>query len=54
MQVMILKLGIPKGSLESATIELLRKAGFNLTTSTRSYFPAVDDPELECLLVRAQ
>jgi len=54
MPNMILKLGIPKGSLESATIDLFRRAGFNLTTSSRSYFPAVDDPELECLLVRAQ
>src|SRR5947209_17550363 len=51
---MKLKLGIPKGSLESATIELFRKAGFNITTSTRSYFPAIDDPELECMLIRAQ
>lgn len=54
MRDMILKLGIPKGSLESATIDLFRRAGFNLTTSSRSYFPVVDDPELECLLVRAQ
>lgn len=51
---MILKLGIPKGSLESATIELLRRAGFNVTTSSRSYFPAIDDPEIECVLIRAQ
>lgn len=54
MRHMILKLGIPKGSLEAATIDLFRRAGFNLTTSSRSYFPVVDDPELECLLVRAQ
>jgi ATP phosphoribosyltransferase len=54
MRAMILKLGIPKGSLEAATVDLFRRAGFNLTTSSRSYFPAVDDPELECLLVRAQ
>jgi len=51
---MILKLGIPKGSLESATIELFRRAGFNVTTSSRSYFPVVDDPEIECVLIRAQ
>jgi ATP phosphoribosyltransferase len=51
---MILKLGIPKGSLENATIELLRRAGFNVTTSSRSYFPIIDDPELECVLIRAQ
>ena len=51
---MILKLGIHKGSLESATIELLRRAGFNVTTSSRSYFPVIDDPEIECVLIRAQ
>ena len=51
---MKLKLGIPKGSLENATIDLFRRAGFNITTSTRSYFPAVDDPEIECMLIRAQ
>jgi ATP phosphoribosyltransferase len=49
-----LKLGIPKGSLENATIELFRKAGFNITTSSRSYFPSIDDPEIECMLIRAQ
>jgi ATP phosphoribosyltransferase len=49
-----LKLGIPKGSLESATIDLFRRAGFNITTSNRSYFPAIDDPEIECMLIRAQ
>jgi ATP phosphoribosyltransferase len=49
-----LKLGIPKGSLENATIDLFRRAGFNITTSSRSYFPAVDDPEIECMLIRAQ
>lgn len=51
---MRLKLGIPKGSLEAATIDLFRRAGFNITTSTRSYFPAIDDPEIECMLIRAQ
>ena len=51
---MKLKLGIPKGSLENATIELFRRAGFNITTSSRSYFPAIDDPEIECMLIRAQ
>ena len=51
---MILKLGIPKGSLESATLELFRRAGFNITTSSRSYFPVIDDPEIECILIRAQ
>jgi ATP phosphoribosyltransferase len=49
-----LKLGIPKGSLENATVELFRRAGFNITTSSRSYFPAIDDPEMECMLIRAQ
>jgi ATP phosphoribosyltransferase len=49
-----LKLGIPKGSLETATIDLFRRAGFNITTSSRSYFPAIDDPEIECMLIRAQ
>lgn len=51
---MILKLGIPKGSLENATVELLRRAGFNVTTTSRSYFPVIDDPEIECVLIRAQ
>src|SRR5664280_1854133 len=51
---MILKLGIPKGSLEMATLDLFRRAGFNITTSSRSYFPVVDDPEVECVLIRAQ
>ena len=49
-----LKLGIPKGSLENATIDLFRRAGFDITTSSRSYFPAIDDPEIECMLIRAQ
>ena len=51
---MKLKLGIPKGSLENATIELFRRAGFAITTSSRSYFPGIDDPEIECMLIRAQ
>ena len=46
----LIKLGIPKGSLEVATIDLFRRAGFHITTSGRSYFPAVDDPDLECML----
>jgi ATP phosphoribosyltransferase len=49
-----LKLGIPKGSLENATVDLFRRAGFNITTSSRSYFPAIDDSEIECMLIRAQ
>jgi len=51
---MILKFGLPTGSLEVATIDLFRRAGFVITTSSRSYFPAIDDPEMECMLVRAQ
>jgi ATP phosphoribosyltransferase len=49
-----LKLGIPKGSLEEATIALFRRAGYEIRTSSRSYFPSVDDPEIECMLIRAQ
>jgi ATP phosphoribosyltransferase len=49
-----LRLGIPKGSLENATVDLFRRAGFTITTSNRSYFPSVDDPEIECMLIRAQ
>ncbi len=51
---MKLKLGLPKGSLENATIDLFRKAGFNIATSSRSYFPAIDDPDIDCMLIRAQ
>jgi ATP phosphoribosyltransferase len=49
-----LRLGIPKGSLQDATIQLFARAGFNIYASTRSYFPAIDDPEIECMLIRAQ
>ena len=49
-----LKLGIPKGSLENATVDLFRRAGFAITVSSRSYFPAIDDPDIECMLIRAQ
>ena len=49
-----LKLGIPKGSLENATVDLFRRAGFNITTNSRSYFPSIDDPDIECMLIRAQ
>jgi ATP phosphoribosyltransferase len=49
-----LKLGIPKGSLEKATIDLFKKSGWNILTSSRSYFPGIDDPELTCSLARAQ
>src|SRR5437879_1015805 len=49
-----LKLGIPKGSLENATVDLFRRAGFQITVSSRSYFPSIDDPDIECMLIRAQ
>src|SRR5215510_3451198 len=49
-----LKLGIPKGSLQDATIQLFARAGFNIYASTRSYFPAIDDPDIDCMLIRAQ
>jgi ATP phosphoribosyltransferase len=52
--VKTLKVGIPKGSLENATIELFRKSGWKITVSSRSYFPVVDDDEIRCTLVRAQ
>ena len=50
----VLKLGIPKGSLEEATIELFRKSGWRISAGGRSYFPSVDDPALKCNLIRAQ
>jgi ATP phosphoribosyltransferase len=49
-----IRLGIPKGSLQDATIQLFARAGFNIYADGRSYFPAVDDPEIECMLIRAQ
>jgi ATP phosphoribosyltransferase len=51
---MKLKLGIPKGSLENATVDLFRRAGFNINVTSRSYFPSIDDPDIECMLIRAQ
>ncbi|MCZ6646962.1 MAG: ATP phosphoribosyltransferase [SAR324 cluster bacterium] len=51
---MTLKLGIPKGSLQEATVELFRKAGYKIIIQGRSYYPIIDDPEIECLLLRAQ
>jgi ATP phosphoribosyltransferase len=51
---MTLKLGIPKGSLQDATVQLFTRAGFNIYVNTRSYFPAIDDPDIECMLIRAQ
>ena len=49
-----LRLGIPKGSLEKATIELFNQAGWTITPRSRNYFPRIDDPEIECALVRSQ
>jgi len=51
---MTLKMGLPKGSLEAATLDLMRRAGFLITVAERSYYPAIDDPEIECMLLRAQ
>jgi ATP phosphoribosyltransferase len=49
-----LKLGIPKGSLQESTVELFARAGWRVSVNSRNYFPAIDDPEVECMLVRAQ
>jgi ATP phosphoribosyltransferase len=51
---MTLKLGLPKGSLQDATVELFRRAGFKVTVSGRSYYPSIDDPSIQCTLIRAQ
>jgi ATP phosphoribosyltransferase len=51
---MTLKLGLPKGSLQDATVQLFARAGFNIYVGARSYFPSVDDPDIECMLIRAQ
>ncbi len=53
-QERILKIGIPKGSLADATVELFGRAGFNLQVSSRGYYPSIDDPELTCIMFRAQ
>src|SRR5262245_52723658 len=49
-----LRLGIPAGSLQEATAELFRNAGYKITFASRSYYPAIDDPEIHCTLIRAQ
>jgi ATP phosphoribosyltransferase len=54
MTQQILKLGIPAGSLQEATGELFRKAGYKITFTSRSYYPTIDDPEIHCTLIRAQ
>jgi ATP phosphoribosyltransferase len=50
----VLKLGVPAGSLQEATAELYRKAGYKITYASRSYYPTIDDPEVQCTLIRAQ
>jgi ATP phosphoribosyltransferase len=50
----MLRLGIPKGSLQDATVQLFGRAGFTIYVNSRSYFPSIDDPEIECMLIRAQ
>ena len=54
MSANVLKLGIPAGSLQDATAELFRKAGYKITFASRSYYPTIDDPEIHCTLLRAQ
>ena len=51
---MKIRLGIPKGSLQDATVALFARAGLNIYANGRSYFPSIDDPEIECMLIRAQ
>src|SRR5215468_11112724 len=50
----VLRLGLPAGSLQEATAELFRNAGFKITFASRSYYPSIDDPEIHCTLIRAQ
>ena len=50
----LLKLGLPKGSLEESTVEMFQKAGYKIDIKDRSYYPTIDDPEIECILLRAQ
>lgn len=50
----ILRLGLPKGSLQESTLKLFRKAGYHISISSRSYYPSFDDPEVEAMLIRAQ
>ncbi len=52
--MVVIRLGIPKGSLESATVDMFAKAGYSIRLSSRSYYPEVDDPEIDCTLIRAQ
>lgn len=50
----LLKIGLPKGSLQDSTLKLFRKAGYQVSVSSRSYYPAFNDPEIEAMLIRAQ
>ena len=50
----VLKLGLPKGSLQEASLQLFRRAGYEINVNPRSYFPSIDDEEIECMLIRAQ
>ena len=50
----ILRLGLPKGSLQETTLELFGRAGYRVNAPERSYYPEIDDPEIECILIRAQ
>lgn len=54
MKEKVLKLGLPKGSLQEATFKMFAKAGFNISIGSRSYFPSINDREIECVLLRAQ
>src|ERR1700738_1798170 len=54
MTTTVLKLGVPSGSLQEATADLFRKAGYKITFASRSYYPTIDDPEIQCTLIRAQ
>jgi ATP phosphoribosyltransferase len=54
MSAPLLKLGVPAGSLQEATAELFRKAGYKITFASRSYYPTIDDPDIQCTLIRAQ
>ena len=50
----VLRLGLPKGSLEESTVDMFAKAGYKIDIQSRSYYPTIDDPEIECVLIRAQ
>ena len=51
---MELKLGIPKGSLQEATLSIFKQAGYDISVKSRNYFPTIDDDEISCMLIRAQ